>query len=152
MKFLLLFIAAIVISTSVNAKLDEIFDGQTKITKPFALRDPFQAPKFKSQSNRLTKERAKGILNNIPDLEAEFDIESIIIVGILIGKERRVLVKLKQGKTVSKEVYTLKEGDYFGRNGPEIKAILPGGVILVEKITNVYGEFEFIETVVPISR
>ncbi|MFT6630757.1 MAG: type IV pilus assembly protein PilP [Bacteriovoracaceae bacterium] len=152
MKYIYLFLVSMLFSTSAFTKIDEIFEGQTKIEKPFELRDPFQAPKFKSQSNRLTKQRAKGILDNIPNLDAEFDLESILIVGILIGKERRVLVKLKQGKTVSKEVYTLKEGDTFGRNGPEIKAILPGGVILVEKITNVYGEFEFIETVVPISK
>jgi type IV pilus assembly protein PilP len=152
MKYLNIFLINLFIVMNAHANLEKIFKGQTKIKKPFELRDPFQAPKFKSESNKRTKQRSSGILENVPVLEQEFNLDSIVIVGILIGKERRVLVKVKQGKTEGKEVYTLREGDKFGRNGAEIKAILPGGVILVEKITNVYGEAEFIETVVPISK
>jgi hypothetical protein len=39
----------------------------------------------------------------------------------------------------------------LGPNNADIKAILPGGIILVEKVTNIYGEDEFLETVIPIS-
>lgn len=152
MKCFKLVLLLLMFPMSGQGKIEKIFDGQTNMKEPFKLRDPFQAPKFKSESNRKRKQRAKGILNNIPNLETEFNLDSILIVGILIGKERRVLVRVKGGGDAEKQVYTLREGDTFGQNGPEIKAILPGGVILVERITNVYGESEFIETIVPISK
>ena len=50
------------------------------------------------------------------------------------------------------EVYTLREGEQLGIGGPEIKAILAGGIILVEQIVNIYDEPEYIETVIPISQ
>jgi hypothetical protein len=33
----------------------------------------------------------------------------------------------------------------------DVKAILPGGIILVEKIRNVYDQDEYLETVLPVS-
>ena len=131
---------------SASAKIEDVFKGQTDIKEPFELRDPFQSPKFKSKAQRKTKQRRSGILDNIEKLNEDFDTEKITVVGVLIGKNRRVIVRSGDKN------FTLKEGDTYGKNGPEIKAILPGGVILVEKITNIYGENEFIETVVPISK
>ncbi len=131
-------------------RLEDIFKGETSIKKPFDLRDPFQAPKFKSEKSRARTSRYNGKMNNIPKLKTEFNVENINVVGVLIGKERRVLIK--SANQEGSQVYTLKEGEVMGTKGPEIKAILPGGVILVEKITNVYGENEFIETVIPISK
>lgn len=127
------------------AKVEDVFKGQTKIKNPFKLRDPFQPPKFKSKTQQKRKQLASGILDNTEKLGESYDLDKIQIVGVLIGSNRRVVVRT-DGKN-----FTLREGDSYGRNGPEIKAILPGGVILVEKITNIYGEDEFIETVVPIS-
>ena len=40
----------------------------------------------------------------------------------------------------------------IGEDGAELKAILPGGIIVVEKIVNVYGQEEYLETVIPISK
>ena len=68
--------------------------------------------------------------------------------GVLIGKDRRVLINLAKGG----EVFTLREGDRFGSRDMKIKAILPGGIILAEKISNIYGESEYIETIIPISK
>ena len=48
--------------------------------------------------------------------------------------------------------YTVKEGDTLGENKAKLRAILPGGIILVEKTTNIYGQEEYLETVVPISK
>ncbi len=143
-----LLILLLITTFRISAKVDTIFEGETNMDNPFELRDPFQAPKFKSESNRKSKQRAKGILNNIKEVDWEFDLEKVSIVGVLIGKERRVILQIDGNKNT----FTLKEGEEFGINGPEIKAILPGGVILVEKITNIYGEDEFIETIVPISK
>ena len=52
----------------------------------------------------------------------------------------------------STQVIIIKEGSKLGPDNAEVKAILPGGIILVEKIVNVYGQEEYLETVVPISR
>ena len=49
-------------------------------------------------------------------------------------------------------IIILKEGMKIGEDGAELKAILPGGIILVEKIVNVYGQEEYLETVIPISK
>ncbi len=146
MKFVIILAFSLSLGSS-WARIDNIFNEHTSIEKPFELRDPFQAPKFKSESSKKRVQRASGILNNKPKLEQRFDLSKIKITGILIGKERRIFVN-----TGGNEVFTLREGDQFGLDGPEIKAILPGGVILVEKISNIYGEDEFIETVVPISQ
>ncbi len=127
------------------ARIDNIFENKTSIEKPFELRDPFQPPRFKSEASKKNKQSTDGILDNVPKPDFKFDLKSVEIVGLLVGKERRVIVK------VGTATHVMREGEKFGLDGPEIKAILPGGVILVEKITNIYGEDEFIETVIPIS-
>ena len=45
----------------------------------------------------------------------------------------------------------MREGMKLGLNNAEIKAILPGGIVLVEKIRNVYDEDEYLETILPVS-
>lgn len=130
-----------------KADLKELFENQTEIKQPFELRDPFQVPKFKSAEKVKREKNASGKFEeNVQKLEKEVDINKIEIVGVLIGKDRRVMIK-DGGK-----VYTLKEGEPLGTNGPEIKAILAGGIILVEQIVNIYEEPEYIETIIPISR
>ena len=39
----------------------------------------------------------------------------------------------------------------IGENNAVIKAILPGGVVLVEKIKNVYEQDEYLETILTIT-
>ncbi|AYF43175.1 hypothetical protein BALOs_0154 [Halobacteriovorax sp. BALOs_7] len=50
-----------------------------------------------------------------------------------------------------REVVIIKEGMKIGPDQVEVKAILPGGVVLVEKIINVYDEEEYLETILPLS-
>jgi type IV pilus assembly protein PilP len=38
----------------------------------------------------------------------------------------------------------------LGNNNAEIRAILPGGVVLVEKLINVYDQEEYLETILPL--
>jgi hypothetical protein len=40
----------------------------------------------------------------------------------------------------------------LGANKATLRAILPGGLVLVEKNTNIYGEDEYLETVIPLSK
>jgi type IV pilus assembly protein PilP len=39
----------------------------------------------------------------------------------------------------------------LGENQAELKAILPGGIVVVEKLKDVYDKDEFIETLIPVS-
>jgi type IV pilus assembly protein PilP len=129
------------------------FKDKTKIENPFNLRDPFKAPMSKNEG---TNQRSgfyvsgKGQYSNIGETALDqFTVDQIRVVGVMIGKERRALVNL--GKD-SKQVVILKEGMKIGPEAAELKAILPGGIVLVEKIVNVYGQEEYLETVIPISK
>jgi len=130
--------------------LSNFFRDKTKIEKPFELRDPFKAPQSKVEKNK-DKEgyfiSGKGQYSNIKE-DAMPSVDSIKVVGVLIGRERRAMVR--GGDKGS--IIILKEGMKIGEDGAELKAILPGGIILVEKIINVYGQEEYLETVIPISK
>jgi type IV pilus assembly protein PilP len=90
----------------------------------------------------------KGEYSNINETSLEqLNLGALKVVGVLIGKERRALVTAGSAK-----ITILKEGMKIGPEMVELKAILPGGIVLVEKIVNVYGEEEFLETVIPISK
>lgn len=129
--------------------LSNFFRDKTKIEKPFELRDPFRAPVTKSEK---TTEKSgyfvsgNGQYSNIQENKVK-RIEDIKVVGVLIGRERRAMVSSGTGPII-----ILKEGMKIGDEGAELKAILPGGIILVEKIVNVYGQEEYLETVIPISK
>ena len=69
---------------------------------------------------------------------------------MLIGKERRAILKIINNEKLPAVI--IKEGYRIGPDRVEVKAILPGGIILVEKMVNVYGQEEFLETVIPISK
>jgi Tfp pilus assembly protein PilP len=127
------------------------FKDKTSIENPFNLRDPFKAPQTKSdvkKTGRGFKITGKGEYSNISETSLEqLNLETLRVVGVLIGKERRAMVTSGGNK-----ITILKEGMKIGPEMVELKAILPGGIVLVEKIVNVYGEEEFLETVVPISK
>jgi hypothetical protein len=130
------------------------FKDKSKIEDPFNLRDPFRTPPLKKDAKKEYKVEKlqlneRGEFSNVQDTPLDqLSITDLKVVGVLIGKERRAMVN--SGKEGSK-VIVLKEGMKIGPEETELKAILPGGIVLVEKITNVYGEEEFLETVIPIS-
>lgn len=139
------------ISTNIFAnskKLESFFKEQTTIKDPFSLRDPFQAPKLSTKKQQERKQRMKGVWDFEQKLTEDVKLEEIKITGVLIGANRRAIMRIGNFK----KPFTFKEGDKLGPNGPEIRAILPGGIILVEQINNIYGEPEYIETVIPISK
>jgi hypothetical protein len=149
--FFLILLSTAFSQTNVRDKsLSEFFSQKTKITNPLELRDPFKPPKFKGEAKKRDQENKSGIYSNVS--EKNYDgilVSDMKVIGVLIGKERRVLIQPSES---SKEVITLKEGMKIGPDKSELKAILPGGIILVEKIVNVYGQEEYLETVIPISR
>lgn len=133
-------------------KVNDFFKGKTKIDNPYELRDPFKSPPgkgSKSQEDKKTNyfKTADGTFTNIPAKE-QISLQDLRIVGVLIGKERRALAKFG----ASTGVVILREGMKVGQDNAELKAILPGGIVLVEKIINVYGQEEYLETVIPISK
>lgn len=139
-----------------NDDLNKFFKEKTKIENPFELRDPFKSPlgkidKAKAQNDKEKYfSNGKGSYSNIAETNtSDLDVYNMRVNGVLIGKERRALVSANSGST---DIIILKEGMKIGPDGVELKAILPGGIVLVEKITNVYGQEEYLETVIPISK
>lgn len=135
------------------------FKDKTKIENPFNLRDPFKAPTFKSETKRDGRGfsvTGKGQYSNISEDNLEqINLADIKVVGVLIGKERRAMISSggsASGQANRNKVIIVKEGTKIGPEAAELKAILPGGIVLVEKIVNVYGEEEYLETVIPISK
>jgi Tfp pilus assembly protein PilP len=129
-------------------------DVTTKLKDPFDLRDPFKRILFKRKSE-LKKSYAileeGSVFSNLPTIE-NVPLSRIRVVGILLGKERRAMAKLSSGNQGGgKETYILKEGMKLGENQAELKAILPGGIVVVEKLKDVYDKDEFIETLIPVS-
>lgn len=127
-----------------------LFKSKTYLKNPLDLRDPFKR-KINKKKGQQQKTHESGSYSNQIDRIEDKPIESIRIVGVMIGKERRAMAKIVQGKSLGAEVYFIKEGMKIGPNGAEVKAILAGGVVLVEKIRNVYDQDEYLETVIPVS-
>ncbi len=137
--------------------LNEFFEKKTKIENPLELRDPFKSPPVRA-SKKDAGVTAKGSyirteggnFANVTEVRlGDLDIFTIKVVGVLIGKERRAMVLPTPDATTP---VIVKEGSKIGPDNAEVKAILPGGLVLVEKIINVYGQEEYLETVIPISR
>jgi len=153
MILIAILVSSLAFATS-DKELDHFFKTKTKINNPLELRDPFKSPVFKKVKEKKENDTddlkiEDGVYSNkkTQDLNS-LNVSSLRIDGVLIGKERRAIAKMPGTNTV----IVLKEGMKIGSDGAELKAILPGGIILVEKIINVYGQEEFLETVIPISR
>lgn len=125
---------------------------KSNIKDPASLRDPFKKKILLSKKKQETTEAilVNGQASNFPTLD-NTPLAQIRIVGVLLGTHRRAVAKIARGNQLSGESYLLREGMRLGEHGAEIKGILPGGIILVEKVKNIYDEFDFIETVIPIS-
>lgn len=148
----------IFLSLTCHARPEDFFKGKTSIDDPFELRDPFKKPfstDHEAPKVRQGYVKQDGKFSNVYGLSNRISFKQLEIVGVLIGKERRVIVRPKgaQGSQSSTgPTFVLKEGTEFPVDNSVLKAILPGGVILVEKITNVYGQDEYLETVIPITK
>ncbi|MBF0311791.1 MAG: hypothetical protein HQK52_00150 [Oligoflexia bacterium] len=128
------------------------FFSTSKIKKISEIRDPFKRPKITKSDKKLEVDEKygsyrDGVYTNLPGVEAASP-EDINVVGVLIGKDRRAMVKTPG----SDQIKIVREGMILGQGNDkfEIKAIMPGGVVVVEKIINVYGQEEYLETVLPI--
>ena len=127
-------------------KVFQIEDSSIK--NPLELRDPFKKKRVRGKKKVSTYKTilVDNTFNNLPNI-SNSPVESITIVGILLGKKRVAMAKV----ATNPQIYMLKEGMKIGPYKSEVKAILPGGVVIVEKIRNIYEQDEYIETVIPFS-
>jgi hypothetical protein len=130
-------------------------NSKTFIKDPFNLRDPFKRKQIKRSSGGKTgskRFKKDGIYTNLPTIDT-VSLDKIRVVGVLLGSKRRAIAKITggEGEESGTETYVLKEGMKLGEDGAEIKAILPGGIVVVEKIRNVYDQDEYLETIIPVS-
>ena len=152
MKIKTIFVFLIILSFSEGIKAQtfgERLQRTSDIQGLLDLKDPFKSP-IKKATKKKAKEKEgllkNGVYTNISDVK-NLDVNKVEILGVLVGKNRRAVAKVAgiQG------TFILKEGMKLGINNVELKAILPGGVIFVEKLSNLYGEDEYLETVIPIT-
>ena len=125
----------------------DFFKDKTDIPDPLLLRDPFKPPLIKGEKARgqVTSGAIRdGVFTNslVPE---DLVPRNIAITGVYIGENRRALAQAGGSS------FLLKEGMKLNRGSAEVKAILPGGVVIVEKITNIYNQIEYLETIIPIS-
>lgn len=151
--FLLMF--SFVAMPQKKAKNNDYFflkSGKTTVKNPFQMRDPFKRKRVKHSIKQKTygKILHGNKFSNLAEID-NYSIDQIRVVGILLGKTRRAIAKVVKGTGLGSETFTLREGMKIGENKAEIKAILPGGIVLVEKIRNVYDQDEYIETIIPIT-
>ena len=142
------------VTIGANAKrgeLDIFKKIKTGISNPLEMRDPFKKKmiRFKRQKRTFKGFFKDSSYSNRSSLGG-ISLNNIRIVGVYLGKKRRAIAKKLEGDALSKDSYILREGMKLGANNAEIRAILPGGIILVEKIKNVYDQEEYIETVLPV--
>lgn len=129
-----------------------LFKSKTYVKNPMDLRDPFKRRMNKKKTDDKSKNHIDGIYNNAQDSIENKQVENIKIIGVVIGPQRRAMAKVTgEGSAADPTIYYIKEGMKIGENGAEVKAILPGGIVLVEKIRNVYDQDEYLETVIPVS-
>ena len=148
MNTLVIIIFFIDISFSQGNPSAKFLEGiDTGIKNPFNLRDPFKR-KLKLKLQRIQQfERSdwntlsKKDLLNIP-------LNALKIEGIIFGPKRRAIAKIDG----QKKTFILKEGMIIGKNNQKIEAILPSGIVIVEKTVNIYDQEEFLETIIPISK
>lgn len=108
-------------------------------------RDPFKRANLNKKDEGRNK-KIKSFYTNKVNIN-NVSIDSLKITGVYLGKERRAIAV----DELNKEPFIIKEGMKLGSDKVEVKAILPGGIVLVEKIINIYDELEYLETIIPVT-
>lgn len=151
----------IVMAAGPNKNLPKFFQRTTtEIKNPMELRDPFKrrVQKLKS-SSRGGKGENRTLFSNMATLD-NVPLDKIQILGVILGDSRSAIARIASDKPeevsadslkVAFTTYIITEGMKLGINNAEVRAILPGGIVLVEKIRNVYDQEEYIETIIPVT-
>ena len=135
--------------TFVFAKTYKFYGNvETDIKDPFQMRDPFKKPLIKSKVAKKSESKffRDGKYSNIPTLTG-IPLDKIKVVGVFLGKNRRAIAQVEGD---DKNHFIIREGMVLGSNNGEVRAVMPGGIVLVEKIKNLYDQYEYLETLIPI--
>ncbi len=149
-KKLIILIFLFLISSNLSAaeKKYEFLKSKTQLKNALDMRDPFKRKIIRKKNVAIQEKNASGFYTDEVTFERE-PIENLRLVGVLLGAERRAMFRLATKK--DGEIFYLREGSKVGPNLAELKAILPAGVVLVEKIRNVYDQDEYLETIIPLT-
>lgn len=146
MKYIILlfFINALTVSQT------EVFEEVLNIENPYDLRDPFKSPELGGGEDEVKKKtRFEGGIFTNESPGNHIPLEKLVVHAIVYSKaNKKALVKAKGER--SKKLYVLKEGMKIKRQDIVLKQILPKALLFVEEITNVYGQPEYVESVIPI--
>lgn len=127
----------------------EFLKSKTQVKNPLELRDPFKRKIVRKKNQATQAKKDSGYYSDEQGID-NVPLERIKVVGVLLGEQRRAMVKIADRN--DNEIFYLREGSKIGQNNAELRAILPAGIILVEKIRNVYDQDEYLETVIPITQ
>ena len=121
--------------------------AKISVKNALELRDPFKRPMLKSKATKksVSKYYKDGVYTNQESIKGT-PLNKIKIVGVMLGKNRRALARIEGNPNI----FIVQEGQVLGLDGAVVKGILPAGIVLVEKIKNVYDDFEYLETLIPI--
>jgi len=138
--------------TNIAHSQTDVFEEVLNLDNPYDLRDPFKSPDL-GGGEKVTKKKSRyenGILTNeIPG--NHIPLEKLIVHAIVFSKtNKKALVREKGART--KTLFALREGMKIKRQDIVLKQILPKALLFVEEITNVYGQPEYVESVIPISQ
>ncbi len=146
MKYLILTL----LLSSYSFSQTQVFEEVLNLDNPYDLRDPFKSPELGDGESK-TKKKSRfenGVFTNeIPG--NHIPLEKLAVHAIVYTKtNKKALVKEKGGR--SKRLFVLREGMKIKRQEIVLKQILPKALLFVEEITNVYGQPEYVESVIPI--
>ncbi len=112
-----------------------------------SFRDPFKRniSVLKSKKEKASK---KTYFTNKTD-PAQVNVQNIKVTGVFLGEKRRAIASEMGDK--NGEPFVISEGMLLGPEKIRVGAILPGGIVLVEKVKNIYDEDEYLETIIPVS-
>lgn len=137
MRILLFFFSGLNALAAVpNAPLSE--DAPFTLESAMTLRDPFRRPELKT-----AMAIDEGGL--IPELE-RYELDKFKLVGVITGaKKNKALLTAPNGK-----MHVVSDKTVLGNRRGYIKRILPGMIVIEEKVVNLLGQEERIETVIAI--
>jgi hypothetical protein len=127
---------AAVVATDSNGQVDDLLsllptDGQPGSAAGLSIRDPFKAPEIQSAD-----ETPKGPLERIP-------IDRFKLLGVITGPDRfRAMLQDPDGQT-----HLVSERMKIGNRQGVVKKITSKGLWIQEKVVNVLGQEEKVDTV-----
>lgn len=109
-------------------------EAEISLESSLTLRDPFRQPQMK-----VATEVNEG--GKIPELE-RFQVEQFRLMGIITGpKKHKAMLAGPDGK-----IFIVSESMRLGSRRGLVKKISAGGVLIEEKIVNILGQEERVET------